>query len=402
MKGPADSGRAPGMIGRHPAVIGLFESARVLLLLVLTALLLAAVAWFIGIAEQRPLAAIAAWAATGLGVVHGLNADLETHRHSLPPTSLTLLVWLLVLQAARRTRRALHANERLAAAGAPLVLTRPRLIAGSVLAGTHLLLVLVLAFGFGAIGASVLGFARIIVLVGSAVLLGFGWRPDAEPVRARVRDLAGPHWAEALAAGHAVFRRAGLAALVVGLLALGAALALRWEQAASVLALYSDATAAAVGLTAVQLLFAPTLVVLGLAWTSGAGVVLASGALASPFTAVEVPVAGFPVLAAVPQDPAGAFVLVPLAVVLCGIVAVIGRPAWHLVDLRAVAVIGIEMLLAGLFVGLFASGAVGPGGLAGFGLQPVLFALAVAGEIALGAAIGWGLVRLAGRGRAAD
>ena len=199
-----------------------------------------------------------------------------------------------------------------------------------------------------------------------------------------------------------MFRRAGLAALVVGLLALGAALALRWEQAASVLALYSDATAAAVGLTAVQLLFAPTLVVLGLAWTSGAGVVLASGALASPFTAVEVPVAGFPVLAAVPQDPAGAFVLVPLAVVLCGIVAVIGRPAWHLVDLRAVAVIGIEMLLAGLFVGLFASGAVGPGGLAGFGLQPVLFALAVAGEIALGAAIGWGLVRLAGRGRAAD
>ena len=80
------------MIGRHPAVIGLFESARVLLLLVLTALLLAAVAWFIGIAEQRPLAAIAAWAATGLGVVHGLNADLETHRHSLPPTSLLSLI----------------------------------------------------------------------------------------------------------------------------------------------------------------------------------------------------------------------------------------------------------------------------------------------------------------------
>lgn len=390
------------MIGRHPAVIGLFESTRVLLLLVLAALLLSAVAWFIGIAEQRPLAAIAAWAATGLGVVHGLSAELETHRHSLPPTALTLLVWLLVLQAARRTRRALLANERLIAAGAPLGFARPRLLAGLVLAGCHVLVVLVLAFGFGAIGPGVLGFVRLLVLVGTAVVLGVGWRPDSAPVRGQVGELAGPRWADALVSGHAAFRRAGIAVLLVGLLAVVAALALRWGQAASVLALYSDATAAAIGLTVVQLLFAPTLVVLGLAWTSGAGVVLASGALASPFTAVEVPVAGFPVLAAVPQDPAGAFVIVPLLVVLCGTVAAIGRPAWHLTDLRAVAVLGVEMLLAGLFVGVFASGAVGPGGLGAFGVQPLLFALAVAGETALGAAIGWGLLRLAGRSGAAD
>lgn len=392
----ADTPRRARGIGRHPAVIGAAEGARALLVLVPAALALSTLAWFIGIAEQRPLSAITAWAATGLGVVHGLGGRTETHVHLLPPTALTLAVWLLVHHAARRTRHALDVD---AALGAPAATgaARPRIVAGIALGGVLGLGILVPALVLGDIAPGVLGLLRTVLVLGTAIGVGLGRHAIADAVRDGMRSEGGPRWEAALGSGHAAFRRAGLGLLVVGALAVLAALAFGWDRAAAVVGLYSDPTAAGIGLAVVQLLFAPTVLVLGLSWVSGAGIMLADGALASPFTAVEVPLPGFPLLAVVPQDPPAWAVVAPLAVLLCGLVAVIGRPAWHVTDLRAVLVLVVEIAVCALLVGLFATGAIGPGGLAEFGVRPLLLAGALAAGTGCGALIGWGMLRLAGR-----
>ncbi|GAA4285069.1 hypothetical protein GCM10022261_26000 [Brevibacterium daeguense] len=383
-------------------MIGAFEAARILVFLLVVSLVVAAVAWFVGIAQQRPLSAMVTWAATGIASANGFTVSVDTFTHSLSPTMLVLITWLLVLAAGRRTARALAANDRLVHNGHLTPSRRPRLVAGLALGLTYGLVTAAVSFLVGSASADLIGLLRFLLLVVSAVLLGLAAAPISEAVTARFDDAFGPRWTRSLHSSGRIFKRTAVLSAVLAFVALAAALAAGWGPALETLQVYSAPAVAGVGLGLVQTVFAPTLLVLALAWVSGAGFQLATGVTTSPYHSVDVPVANVPALAAIPQDPAGWMAALPAAVVLVGVVAVLGRRRWYTLDWAAALFAGAEIFVVALVIGLFCSGSLGPGGLDDFGVVPWLFAGAVAVELTVGLLIGCGMLRLAGRVPAAE
>lgn len=394
----AKSTRPPVRPGRHPLLIGAFESARILLFMLVASLVLAGIAWFAGIAAQRPLSAIADWAAAGLGASHGFSITLDAFTHSLPPTALSLVVWLLVASAARRTARALAANDRLVRAGRLAPSRAPWTLATTGLVGAHVLVIALLAFGLGSARLDVVGPVRLIVLVGSAAAAGMLREALAERPVERLGSIIGPRWARLAGEAWPLARRTLLFTVVLGVVGLVAAIAAGGESGLATLQGYSSPTAAAIGLGLVQTVFAPTIIVLVLSWLSGAGFRLSEHATASPLAAVDAPVVSIPVLSLIPLDPPSWAVAAPAAVVLCGLIAVIARPRWHVSDPLSPLAAAVGVFAVALLCGLFSTGSLGPGGLSSFGAIPWAFAGLLAVEAAVGGLLGWGMVRLAERG----
>ncbi|ALJ19177.1 cell division protein PerM [Microbacterium sp. No. 7] len=174
------------------------------------------------------------------------------------------------------------------------------------------------------------------------------------------------------------------------------ALALRGNE---IIGLYEASGAdltGAVAIAAGQLAYVPTLIVWAASYLAGPGFAFGAGTAIMPAGTSAGVVPGIPVLGVLP--PGGspwllALVLVPVAVgALAGLVArralAAGTDADGIVP-RALALAGLIVLTAAAaFAAAFAaSGSIGPGAMSEVGPVPWLFAVVLAGEIGVGAAI---------------
>ncbi|RLK47867.1 DUF6350 family protein [Microbacterium telephonicum] len=237
----------------------------------------------------------------------------------------------------------------------------------------------------------------VYALPAAAGALVTAWREGDDGVVDAVHDLADDSelWRGAVPAA-----ARGLAAALVGMIGVGAAvLAVALAVGGGdVVALFESAHVDLVGAVAIglaQVAYLPTLVVWGLSFAAGPGLLLGDGATVSAAGTDVGVLPAIPVLGIVPEDPSQWLLLLAVVVVAVGAFA-----GWiarrRLVDEQTdavatrLAVLGILVVGAGgaaALLAVVASGSIGPGRLAVVGTQPGPLALAVGAEIAVGAAI---------------
>lgn len=320
------------------------------------------------------------------------------------PTLLLLLTALGLFWPLRRLVRSLLADDRVPDRAALAVL------GGAVLGlvATHVLI----GLAAGAVGSPagalrwVLTLLVVAVLVaGAAVLAGApshrldvwfsGWPGDVGEV---LQDAAVPA------------RRVAAALLVAGLVAVLALVAAGADRVVAVHQQLSPGTLGSVVLALAQVGWLPSLAVSALGWLAGPGIVMGDST-ATAGVVPDVVLPAVPLLGAVPAAgplPAAwwAVVLVPVAVgaFLPGAVrerlahfteeATVLDVAWRC--LAACVVVGAGLWLAGLV----STVGVSPGPLHAVGPHP-LTGPAVAGELAVGAALRWGVEAALVRARSA-
>src|SRR5699024_10408706 len=212
---------------------------------------------------------------------------------------------------------------------------------------------------------AVLGLCRFALLLGVAVLVGV-LGPDrrggatgrwGRALLDPIADRVGGAWADAIEGAAALLRRVGLAVAAAGLLAVLAAVATGWPRMGEALAGYTDPTAAGVGLSAVQLLFAPTLLVLALSWVSGAGIQLSTAAVVSPFTDQATLVPAVPVLSTIPTgSPVWGWAMLLVLPLAAGIASA-GRNRWaEALDWRTVVLSTVGVVVVMTVLSLFSTG----------------------------------------------
>ncbi|MFB9775283.1 DUF6350 family protein [Brevibacterium otitidis] len=391
----------PRHLGRHPAVIGVLEIVRVLLMLLTIAFLLSAIAWFIGIAEQQPLAAIPSWAFTGLAAATGLSVQPGEAVMSFPPSLLCLIVWLLLRSAASRTSTALAANARLQEAGQLETHRAPQLSAYLSIAAVFLAVTVGLGFLLGSVAVSVLGYARVGLLTASAIVLGARLHPTQAAESEQLAARLGAQWTAALPAAHRVRVRTGWALTGLAVIVVAVGLVTEFDEVSAVVELYSAPVAAAIGLSVVQLLYLPGILAIALAWLSGAGVALSATETASVLSPAAGPRPAVPLLAMIPEDPPGFLAAAPALLVILGLLLVTLRRRWQHLDVPAVALATVEVLIFVTVWGLFSTGALGPGGLEVFGVDALRFPLITGGLVCAGLWAGYGIILAARSAQAA-
>ncbi len=375
------------------------------------------VGWFLAATGGGLIAAAAAWIiVTGLAVigwlpgdgaplssVFGFGTDLWLLGHgatvmlaglpvNLIPLGLSVLSWLTVRGCATlAARQAALAVEDNTWSG------RARLVGrvGGLLVATYVVIVSVVALVSGAVSLRLL--IGTVVLAGTAGLVG--------ATRGAGLDLMEllPAWARAipravLASQLVIF--AGAAA------ALTTALVLNRGAAGDLEAQIVSGAGGAVGLTALQLAYVPTLLVWTVAWILGPGFSLGLGSLVSPADTHLGLLPAVPITAALPPEGPGLTVSFSwLAVgILAGAVAaaitVRSRPRARFDETALVG--GLAGALSGLvvpLVALAARGDFGAGRLVDLGpqvLELLIIAPALLGIPGMAVGLVWGLIRRPG------
>jgi hypothetical protein len=145
-----------------------------------------------------------------------------------------------------------------------------------------------------------------------------------------------------------------------------------------------------------QLAYLPTLVVWAASWLAGPGFAVGAGTAVSPAGTQLGVVPGIPVFGLLPENGSIWMLIVVLLPIAAGAFAgwvVRSRLVWEGTPLgiapRAVIAFGIAVLTAGVaaLAAVLAGGSIGPGRLAEAGPAVLPFALALGGEVLLGAAI---------------
>lgn len=253
-----------------------------------------------------------------------------------------------------------------------------------------------------AVGTS---FVLAIVAPAAAYLVGalcgavrIAWEDGDGGVLDQLHDLV-DSWGEWGTAPASIVR--GTAFVVIALLGVGAlATALMTVlRGGEVVALFQSARVDALGavvMTLGQLAYLPTLIVWAVAWIAGPGFAVGLGTAVSPAGTQLGVVPGIPILGLLPENSSIWMLIVVLLPIGAGAFAgwaVRSRLVWEGTPLRmgprAVIALGIGALTAGIaaLAALFAHGSMGPGRLAEVGPAPLSFALALGGEVLLGAAI---------------
>ncbi|WP_220659886.1 MULTISPECIES: DUF6350 family protein [unclassified Microbacterium] len=185
---------------------------------------------------------------------------------------------------------------------------------------------------------------------------------------------------------------------VAGAAALGVAVMVA-TRGGEVVALFQAARVDVLGLTVMtlaQIAYLPTLVVWAASWIAGPGFAVGAGTAVSPAGTQLGVVPGIPIFGLVPENSSIWMLIVVLIPIGAGAFAgwaVRSRLVWEGTPLRmaqrAVIAVGIAALTAGVagVAALLANGSIGPGRLAVVGPAAVPFALALGGEVLLGAAI---------------
>ncbi|MFS0852774.1 DUF6350 family protein [Microbacterium sp. 179-I 3D4 NHS] len=271
------------------------------------------------------------------------------------------------------------------------------------------------AVAFGVIAAGVAVTTRLaaletslllaIVLPTAAYLVGalcgairIAWEDGDAGLVDRIHDRvdAAGDWAPVPAA---IARGSAFALVaVVGTAALGLAV-MTLLRGGEVVALFQAARVDALGagvITLGQLFYLPTLLVWAASWLAGPGFAVGTGTAVSPAGTQLGVVPGIPVLGLLPENGSIWMLIVVLLPIAAGAVAgwvVRSRLVWEGTPLgsapRAVIAGGIAAVTAGVAAmsALLAGGSMGPGRLAEAGPAVGPFALALGGEVLLGAAI---------------
>lgn len=237
----------------------------------------------------------------------------------------------------------------------------------------------------------------LLPALGGALVGAWRYGDAALADAARAAVQRHPRWAEVPAAA-----ARGLAAAVVGVLGLGAlAVALAvLARGGDIVGLYQAANLDLMGVIVMslgQLAYLPTLIVWGASFVAGPGFALGAGTTVSPAGTSLGVVPGIPIFGALPEHTSSWMLLLALGIIGVGVLAGwIARNRLAVPDTDADPFPERLVALAGIVVGsgavaaalaVLASGSIGPGRLATTGPAPGPFALTVAVEIAVGAAI---------------
>ena len=355
----------------------------------LAALGLACVMWFIGISYQQPVGLIPVWAGSLVAAVHGFVTNFGGVSFGLPPTLLTVGIVLVLIRATKRVARALDINARYAKSGILRGVSASYGQAFSIFSLVYLGLVTLVSLLLGRGELTLLGSVRCLTLFGvvcSARLL----MHYQKKLSTRMRRY--PWFATALS-GFRLSLRTFATLIILGVVVSFVAVITGWNHGSAVLAEYSDPRAAAIGLGIVQVLYAPTLWMLSLAWSSGGGFNITEHSVASPLTVFYEPVPAIPVLAVVPAQPPLWSMVFAGSIVLLGIFLVFGRKTWRTLSAHE-ALLGSIFLLVLIGVSaLFCRGGLTSGGMSNFGISQWYVPVLIVGECMLGMGIGRGLVR---------
>ncbi|WP_164233087.1 cell division protein PerM [Microbacterium hydrocarbonoxydans] len=320
-------------------------------------------------------------------VATGIAPDAARFTLSIAPLAFLLFTLLF---AARSGARAAHAGAWLLGSaagvgafgliGAGVALTS-RLAA----AETSLLLAIVVPTAVYLVGA-LCGALRVV------------WEDGDGGLVDRVHD-AVDAWGEWGAVPAAAVRGAAFAVVsMVGASALAVALmtVLRSGEAVALFEAARVDVLGAVVLTLAHLAYLPTLIVWAASWLAGPGFAVGAGTAVSPAGTQLGVVPGIPLLGLLPENGSIWMLVVVLVPVAAGAFAgwaVRSRLVWEDTPLafgpRAVIAVGIAVATAAVaaVAGVLTSGSMGPGRLAEAGPAPLPFALALGGEVLLGAAI---------------
>lgn len=147
--------------------------------------------------------------------------------------------------------------------------------------------------------------------------------------------------------------------------------------------------AGGLALAFLETLYAPTLVVWAVSWLSGAGYVL-GGVISSSAEAPAGTIPAVPLLATLPHAAGGALAMSPFVIAAVGAVVTVllRKRLGH--GVRALPTLGVAIVLVSVAVGVasrVSRGAIGPGTLAVVGPQPLIAAVMIGLELALGALV---------------
>ena len=336
--------------------------------------------------------------ALGLGTVfwllgHGASVTVTGSPWTLAPLGITVLAWAIVRAIAGFAGRqallaALSIDNEVPWAD------RARLAArvGGVLAGSYLLVLLVVGAVFGGVELRLVGGTAL--LAASATALGV-----CQGTQLDVLGLL-PTWARPVP-------RAILASLLVigagAAVALTASMVRNLYRTTSLAAELGGGTSGAIALTALQVAFLPTLLVWTASWVLGPGFSVGVGTLVSPADTQLGLLPAVPVSGALPPEGPGitadfAWLLVG---VLAGAVAAAmvmrARPRARFDETALVG--GLAGTLTGLvfpMIALLATGDLGANRLTGLGpivVELFVVAPALLGLSGMAVGLGWGLVR---------
>jgi hypothetical protein len=317
----------------------------------------------------------------------GIPAEAASFAVSITPLAFLLFTLLF---AARSGKRAAAAGAWLlgSLSGATvfaLIATGVALSARLAAAQTSLLLAILLPSAVYLVGA-ICGGVRVAWEDGDGGLLdrvhdAVDARDDWAPVPAAI----------ARGTAFALVTVTGAAALAFAVM-----VALRGGE---VVALFQAARVDVLGLTVMtlgQLVYLPTLIVWVISWLAGPGFAVGVGTAVSPAGTQLGVVPGIPVFGLLPENSSIWMLIVVLIPIAAGAFAgwaVRSRLVWEDTPLgagqRAVIALGISVMTAGVaaLAAVLVSGSMGPGRLAEVGPAPLPFALALGGEVLLGAAI---------------
>ncbi|MCK2035994.1 hypothetical protein KZC51_07575 [Microbacterium sp. SSW1-49] len=214
----------------------------------------------------------------------------------------------------------------------------------------------------------------------------------------RLHDLVDT-WGDWTPVPASIVRGAAFAVMGVTAAAATAVALMTLLRGGEVVALFQASRVDALGATVMalgQFAYLPTLIVWAASWIAGPGFAVGVGTAVSPAGTQLGVVPGIPILGLLPENSSIWMLIVVLVPIAAGAVAgwaVRSRLVWEGTPLallpRAVIAVGIGAVVAGIaaVAAALAHGSMGPGRLVEVGPAPVPFALALGGEVLLGAAI---------------
>jgi len=324
---------------------------------------------------------------------HGDAVTVAGARWTLAPLGITVLAWVVVRAVAAFAGRQALLGALLAGED-PGWTERARMVGsvGGVLAGTYLLVPLVVAGVVGTVDLRLVGGTALLAVTATAVGMCQGVQLDVVGLL--------PVWARPVP-------RAILASLLVigagAAAALAATMVRNLDRTAALAAELGAGPTGTAALTALQLAFLPTLLVWTASWVLGPGFSVGVGTLVSPADTQLGLLPAVPVSGALPPEGPGVtadFAWLAVGVLAGAMAAVMvmrARPRARFDETALVG--GLAGTLAGLvfpLVALVATGDLGSNRLTGLGpnvIELVVVAPALLGLSGMAVGLGWGLVR---------
>lgn len=364
----------------RPVARGAVSGLRAFLFLAVVAFVLSLGTWLVAVSQMLPFSVVPTWAMHGFLAAVGFPFEQTGFAITLPPSLMSVVVAWTMFRAAKRVR----AEDTIASS--ELVKTQLLRLLG--VSGTALVAVAVLVVISG-VSITGLAVARCLALLVAAP--AWGMRVGSEHLARWCDDRLSIAWGDAIDSSARLVRLMLVTLVVVANLVFVVALVVNFSAGAEVVAAYSSPVAAAIGLGAIQVLFAPTVWASVLTWISGLPLHLGGTATASASAGFEGVLPAIPSMALVPHSPhPAAIALVAVPIVALALVIAFSADA----TVANTVVAGIHAFVVLAVSSLFFFGSIGPGGLQQTGVAPWAFIVGSAVWLAVGTSVGLGMRKL--------